>query len=69
MKDGQMLCFEQGCEHFCFKDFTVCACHLEVTTFKAMPNEVQVEAIRFAALENERFEVDGDGDIRLKEER
>jgi hypothetical protein len=67
-------CATEGCTHTASYqvrgelDYHVCACCLPVEVFGNMTSEEQVEAIRLSALENDSYEVDGEGKIRLKED-
>lgn len=66
MPEGR--CSVEGCDHYLFHGDT-CACHLDVNEFYKMSHERQVEAVSIAALENDNFEVNIEGDVRLKGEK
>lgn len=57
-------CKVDGCEHELWRA-RYCACH--IPTFM-IPESDMEDAVRIAALENDDFELDAEGKIRLKEE-
>ena len=62
-----MKCSVEGCDHELFGSDT-CACHLDMGEYMSFDPGLRVEAVRIAALENDRFEVNAEGEIRMKEE-
>ena len=63
-----VACSTPNCNHLLFNEET-CACHLTMEDYGRLTKELQVEAVRIAALESDDFEVDAAGDVRMREDQ
>jgi hypothetical protein len=62
-----MSCYIEGCDHE-VRYGDSCACHVSPAYFMG-DRDALTQAIREAALENDNFEVDASGDIRIAPEQ